>query len=470
MKYCMCLILACILPLFELARELDELDDLAQKLIENYHIKGIGVVGVKDGNVVYKKGFGARDEGRPFTNNTNFYIASLTKAFIGLELANLVSSGKLNLDDPITKYIPQSYWPTGKGISRITVKDFVTHSHGLSNDGLAFRTSYTGQYPKDLRLLLRHTTEREPREEGTFHYSNFGYLVAGMIIEKLTGETWQERLEKLTESLGLNGTVAKIPCKELAQPFGMHSGKILPLEKTNNTLHAAGGLYSTLNDMGKFLQYLTESDHKSTANKLYFSPLTEHEDSFGPLTMHGYGLGWNFGKFLGEAFNFHTGNFPGSASYISYMPDKKTGVYVFVNNSDNGLYAALLLNLMFHAIVNESPAKDNILQMGLGLLSQQSVIKEKESLNEISVKDFKHKFKGKYYNAMYGTLRIKKKKGKYIMKMGDLKSPLYKSDSGDSFLIELIPGKIEQFQINSTNNRISLSYEDYGSFYRSRKK
>jgi CubicO group peptidase (beta-lactamase class C family) len=191
-----------------------ELDSSANQIIKKYNIKGIAMVGVQNGEVIYSKGFGYANETYKMDANTPFYIASNTKAFIGMAMAKLIESKKLSLDDSLIKYIERKYFPQSIEIEKVTISDIISHTTGLSNDPLTFRTSSSGEYPENLQELLIHTVYSNDSNElkKEFSYSNFGYLLCGIVIENITGKHWKDYLmTEIIPQLNMSNTFPHIP-------------------------------------------------------------------------------------------------------------------------------------------------------------------------------------------------------------------------------------------------------------------
>ena len=184
-------------------------------------VPGVSIAVVKDGKPFLASGYGFADVAakRPMTKTTPVYIASSTKAYTGLLCAILASEGKLDLDAPIVKYLPElDEW---SGAHRIALRMLLTHSAGIRNDGITARTAFTGDYTPGAVLKLLPTSNAI---DG-FRYSNLGYVIAGYIAERVTGEKWQDLLaDKIFEPLRMNDTTAYA-----------HAPRIRPLRITSAT-------------------------------------------------------------------------------------------------------------------------------------------------------------------------------------------------------------------------------------------
>jgi CubicO group peptidase (beta-lactamase class C family) len=460
------------------AQDFQELDSIASRLIDTFKIKGIALIGVKDGQVVYEGVFGKANEEYKMAPEIPLYIASNTKAFIGLAMARLVVQGKIGMDDPMIKYIDRDYFPSEIKVASITIKDVLSHSHGLSNDPITFRTAYSGEYPDNLQELLKYTSYYPEGDTliKKHRYSNFGYLLAGIIIYNVTGMNWKEYLQKSVLSpLGMNHTSPYMPkgidAKKMAKPYTFSTDQPLKVVKKDNTLHAAGGLFTDLKDMGAWLSFFTGGANKASnvfnedLND-YFEPLVSTDDSLGPLKITGYGYGWYFGTLFGMPFNFHTGGFSGHASFMSYMPEQNLGFFAFTNESSSLYRSVLHLVILYYSIMTENSGKDEVNAM-FSKMTRQLFDKYNKEESQLQILDLAELPLGTFYHPEYGTLKINRTTDHFEVLLGNnLSSPAYKGESANEIVVEFVPGSMEHFFIEGENENFRIRYgDDYGYFY-----
>src|ERR1043165_672288 len=170
---------------------LKEIDEYAQKALRDWNIPGMAIAIVKDDKVIFAKGYGVRELGKPESvdEHTLFAIASNTKAFTASAVGILVDEGKIKWDDPVTKYLPgfQMYDPY---VTReMTVRDLLSHRSGLTTFGgdlLWYESNYTSDEILYRIRFLKPTSSFRSR----YGYQNIMFLAAGMIIEKISGKSW----------------------------------------------------------------------------------------------------------------------------------------------------------------------------------------------------------------------------------------------------------------------------------------
>lgn len=450
------------------SQNFEKIDSLSHHLIEKYNLQGISIVGVQNNDIVYQKSFGKANTANDFSDSTKIYIASNTKAFIGLAISKLAFENKIKYSDPISKYIPKSYFPENIEIDKITIRNLMQHTHGLSNDALVFRTAYSGEYPSDLKELLKFTIYQNDSLSFIFKYSNLGYLLGGIIIKEVTGQNWKDYVENyIIKPIGMSETSAHINFKQdlEALPFEHFSKISISSRKSENTLHSAGGIYSTSGDMGKWLTIFTNSKQTSINPELltsYLNDRTVVENRMGPFTMDEYGNGWIYGTLMGEKLYFHFGSFNGYESIMSFQPENKTGVFVFVNERFGGQRISAMLSAYFYLIKSNNSTADNKIQMFSQFIDPMYEKPKKErtifTYNNID------ELVGTYFSPKYGNLIVDKNCDGFIFSLGRLNSLAYENEENSGLIIEWTPGIEEYFTISKKGGIIKLIYDDFGEF------
>ncbi len=445
-----------------------KIDSLSNLLIEKYNLQGLGIVGVQKNKVVYQKSFGKANSTHNFSDSTKIYIASNTKAFVGLALSKLAFEKKIDWSDSISKYIPSTYFPSNIDVDKVTIRNLIQHTHGLSNDPMVFRTAYSGEFPEDLRALLKFTVYRNDTLSYDFKYSNLGYLLGGLIIKEVTGKDWKDYVaDNVLKPIGMTSTSAHIdfePNLE-ALPFEHFSNEPISSRKSENTLHIAGGIYSTLGDMGKWLRIFIDKNQTSINPKLvteYLSNRTITKEQMGPFTMDGYGNGWIFGTLMGEKLFFHFGSFKGYESIMSFQPKNETGVFVFVNERVGGQRISAMLSTYYYLIMSNDSNADNKIQT-FGQFIDPLYEKAKKDRTLFNYKNI-DELTGTYVSPKYGNLIVDKNGDGYTFSLGRLKSLAYMDNENNQILIEWTPGIEEHFTFSNTKGKMKLIYGDFGEF------
>ena len=228
-------------------------------------VPGVAVAVVHGDEVVYLRGFGLADREADLdaTPEALFYIASSTKSFTALAAALLDARGELDLDASLAHYLPMVDFDPAVKADSVTLRHLITHTAGLSNDAIVFRTAFSGEHTPEVLLKAMEATKPSKTPRGAFAYTNLGYNILSLILDRETGMPWQDLLrEMIFEPMAMNRTTAyaSLPRQEgwpVAAPyFGLHPDGImrLYLEKHDNTMQAAGGLLSTAADLARWVE------------------------------------------------------------------------------------------------------------------------------------------------------------------------------------------------------------------------
>lgn len=323
------------------------LDHAVAGLMDRYKVRTPFVVGVVVGDQVrYSKAFGSLDleDDRPATTTTPFYIASSTKAFVGLTTAILAEQGIIDLDGTLAHYLPELHFlDTAIHPERITLRQLLTHTHGISNPVVGFNTAYTGLRTSTEELMTDLASE-SVAVPSTFDYSNDGYLITALILERVTGKGWRHLVQELIlDPAGMHGTSARVssyPKAALPPAFkGSRSSSAVdeaPFVKTDSTMHAAGGMISTVDDACRWIGLNLNggrigSEQVIPANAIARTHRAEVTlvDTFHHYSRHAYGLGWYVSDLHGHMLLHCFGAFLGARAHVSFMPQERIGVVVF---------------------------------------------------------------------------------------------------------------------------------------------
>ena len=304
-----------------------KLDQFFDRLAEKNKAMGSLTI-AKDGKVLYTRAIGysqiSGTEKRPLTEANRFRIGSITKMFTAAMILQLVEEGKLKLTDTLDKFFPQI--PNAK---KITIVQILGHRSGIHDsilDPNLRPTASTTAITKDemLAIISRGAPNFEPDTQ--HRYSNSGYLLLGLIIEKLTGRSYGEALqERITSRIGLKDTytaTGNIDVNKNESLTYFHLGgewKQVP-ETHPSLLFSAGSIVSTPNDLAKFIQ------------ALFDGKIVSKESLDRMKTMRdGDGLGMEPFTFAGKTFYGHTGGGDNYGAWLAYLPEEKLAVAYTTN-------------------------------------------------------------------------------------------------------------------------------------------
>ncbi|HYH07619.1 MAG TPA: serine hydrolase [Thermoanaerobaculia bacterium] len=316
--------------------QLRDIDGFVTKTLRTLpEVPSIGLaIALPDGRS-YTRGYGYADRERGIASDadTGYYNGSNTKAYTSLLCAMLAQEGVLDLDVPVSKYLPELQFPAPIEPSQTTLRRFLSHTSGIANDAIVLRTAFTGEHtPAELIRILGLS---KPGKEG-FRYDNLGYVVASLVLERITGKKWQDVLdERLFDPLGMSRTTAYMSearRQRMALPYDMTStGAMAPTEygwKDDSMMHAAGGIVTTPNDLVKFLR--KQLAHDPAVRVTQKQEIATTRDSF-LFDGTGYGFGWYQADLHGEELLCHGGGYEGWRSVYSLLPRRQIAVGALTN-------------------------------------------------------------------------------------------------------------------------------------------
>lgn len=267
------------------------------------------------------------ETGRPLAPNDRFLIASLTKQMVAAGVLKFVEAGKVALDDPLSKYVPS--FPRG---DRIAVAQLLNHTSGLRNmpglDVLKARLPNDASTDQLIDAVKNQSPESAPGER--WAYNDFGYVLAGKILETVSGKPWHVYLaETFFQPLGMTHTCY---CTDPAVVTGysIDAGVTRRAEPTNISWeHAAGALVSSVDDLLKWNRALHEG--RILAPQQYRQMVTP-QGSAGEGHMH-YGFGIDHTPLRGQEQLSHSGGVSGFGSHLLHLPGPRLTVVVLRNSS-----------------------------------------------------------------------------------------------------------------------------------------
>ena len=339
-------------PVPQLASWLDAAKQRLEAMRLEWQVPGVGVAIVHRDRVLMASGLGVKQVAQtdPVDGQTLFAIASNTKAFTTMALAKLVERGKLSWDDPVRKHLPDFALHDRWISSELTVRDLVTHRSGLgtfSGDLLWWASDYSRQ---ELISKLRHLPPEGPFRTH-YGYSNVLYIVAGLVIETVSGETWESFVQKeILRPLGMHRTLVSVrdlvSAGNFAQPHKTLATTSQPIPWMNwDNMAPAGSLISSPEDMAKWVAaLLRNASHlegplvkQKTLLDLWapqtIVPISEASASRFPSThFRAYGSGWALSNYQGRKLIAHGGGYDGMYSQVMLVPEEQLGVVVLTNS------------------------------------------------------------------------------------------------------------------------------------------
>jgi CubicO group peptidase (beta-lactamase class C family) len=349
----------------------DYVDRTVERARHEFNVPGIAVAIVKDGQVVLAKGYGVRKLGgaAPVTADSLFRIASNTKAFTTASLAMLVDEGKIRWDDRVIDHMPEFQMYDPYVTHEMTIRDLLVHRSGLGLGAGDLMFWPATDFTRD--EIIRHIRYLRPATSfrSRYAYDNLLYLVAGQMIPRITGKSWEEFVrERIFTPLGMSHTNAStaelVAAGDVATPHAMADGKLVPLAQTNHDNNApAGSINSCVADLAKWM--IAQLGHGAYPGGRLFSEKQSKEmwsaQTILPIgdlpkgapaalqpMFNAYGLGWMLRDWRGKKMVYHTGSLAGYVSRTTLIPEIGLGVVVLTNQEAEGAHAAIAYTVVDH--------------------------------------------------------------------------------------------------------------------------
>jgi D-alanyl-D-alanine carboxypeptidase len=318
-----------------------KVDDFVQSELKRQNIPGLALVVQQDGKVIYAKGYGYAnlDQAMPATADQRFQIGSISKQFSAAAVMLLVEDGKMALDDKIGRYlgaVPPEW-------DAITVRHLLTHTSGLPHDldpALEAVARTHGAYTTEEIIAILKGYKPVTTPGAAYAYSNTGYLLMGVIIEKVTGSFYGDIIQnRIFKPLGMT-TARVIEFHDLsgnATGYRMVNNKLTALDMFNMPAGfqvyyrgGAGGIEMSALDLAKWDASLsTEKILKKSSIDQMWTPAAVVEKATD-YTIN-YGLGWFISDYRGHPKVYHSGGMAAfTTDYLRYTNDKLT-VIVLTN-------------------------------------------------------------------------------------------------------------------------------------------
>lgn len=420
-----------------------DLDAWVARAMKTFEVPGIGLAIVLDGKVVVAKGFGVRKLGapEPVNSQTLFGIASNTKVFTATALGLLVEEGRIEWDAPVVRYLPAFQMWDPFVTRELTVRDLLVHRSGLglgAGDLLWWPTSTynRAEIAQRLRFIKPATSFRS-----AYAYDNVLYLVAGQLIEAVSGQTWESFVtSRILTKAGMTGSnvmhSAASSGGNVAATHARVDGTVRPIAPfVSDNTNPAGGINSSAQDMAKWALVLLRGGQLADGTRLFsdrtlrqitgiVTPLTPSNPpaELAPLRNNfaGYALGLNVRDYRGKKMWTHTGGLPGYVSRVMLLPESHLGVVVLTNQESGEAFDAIAYHVVDHYL--SAPNTDWIEAYRAVAVRNEATTAEAEK-KAAGARDAASKpalplggYAGPYEDAWYGGIAIAAEQGTLVMR------------------------------------------------------
>ncbi|MCB1701049.1 MAG: serine hydrolase [Halioglobus sp.] len=337
------------------------IDSIAGRALVAFDVPGMVVVVVKDGETVLLKAYGLRDveHALPVTPHTYFRLGSTSKAFTTAALALLVQEGKLNWEDRLTKYLPEFRLHDEGATQAFSIRDMLTHRSGLwsgAGDYMLWPEP-SGFTPAEVIANMRHFRPVTPFRS-SYAYSNAFYVMAGELVARISGMTYQAFVEaELIKPLGVAcfaGAVPEEAMADAAEPYVPYQGAPLRVDRNRLTTQtpvmvAAGGIACNGEGMARWMKALLAGGKGVLAPESIAElwtgvtplPVSAREKERDGTTRRAYALGWRISDVKGYETVSHTGMLLGFQSQVVLVPARGLGIAVLSNGTSTRARSAV---------------------------------------------------------------------------------------------------------------------------------
>jgi CubicO group peptidase (beta-lactamase class C family) len=319
------------------ATQINELESFIEERIAADKIPGLSIGIAQEGELIYTKAFGYSDLEHqvPVNLHTVFEIGSVSKQFTATAIMLLVEQGKLKLDDPIQMHI--SNLP-GEWFG-ITIHHLLTHTSGIPDyEAIEGYYNYRNRYTPEEIIQSAHSLPVDFKPGEGFFYSNTGYFLLSLIIEKTSGLSFEDFLnQEIIDPLNMTETGVTDPIKIIpnrAEGYYLSKGELKNTDASNlSSTLGAGGIISSMTDLVKWENALNNNKiiDKASQDKMWTKGILNN----GNETSYGYA--WSLGTYKGQKRQSHSGQMHGFVTHVIRLPDYDYVLILLTNRYQIGL-------------------------------------------------------------------------------------------------------------------------------------
>ena len=439
-----------------------KIDGTVARAMQAFQVPGMAVGIVKDGKVVFAKGYGVREAGKPdrVDADTLFQIGSNTKAFTATALAILVDEGKLRWDDKVIDHLPQFRMYDPYVTQQFTIRDLLTHRSGLGEGAGDLMFFPTTDLTRDeiihgLRYLMPTSSFRS-----TYAYDNILYMVAGQLVPAITGQSWEDFVaRRIFQPLQMTGCVPSYD--RIADHRNIVSPHVVIKEQVQaipamalGVIGGAGTINCNIAGMSKWVETQLARGMAPSGQRLFSAERAEEmwtvvtptpvSPLLGPMYnthFSGYGLGWELSDADGHLRVHHTGGVPGSVTWVSMIPELNLGVLVFTNQQNVAAMESVGGEIL-DAYLGAKPQDWVGIAQGMMTARSSNAAKLVEAASKVAAAAPKptlplDAYAGTYHDAWRGDANVQRIGNKLVLKFSrtdELEGPLTPY-SGNIFIV-----------------------------------
>ena len=421
-----------------------DIDAVVARALQTFDAPGFSLAIVENGETVLARGYGLRQLGEKTRadEHTIFPIGSCTKAFVSAALAILVDEGKLSWDDKVTDKLPGFRLYDPFATAEMTVRDLLVHNSGLAlGAGDLLWLGGSTYTRKQLVERLRYIKPARSFRSG-YAYDNVLYVVAGQLVEEISGMTWEAFTEqRILAPLGMkDSTVPHAKALKSRNRAHLHARISSELRGTgpnevlgdrNASIESgntapAGSIYASAVDIAQWMKVQLAQGalpggkrlwSESQARTMWTGVTIEPPDRMPAVldarkpNFNLYALGWSVEDYRGHRIITHTGGVFGGAAIVTLVPEKNIGIAAMVNSEDGAVRRVLNYHLLDHYLglppqdwtANYRAALDELMAKGAAALQKLPADPGSGPGPSLPLE----KYAGVYEDAWYGTITIR---------------------------------------------------------------
>lgn len=346
----------------KLATAYPAIDSMMRGFAERARVPGIGYAVIVDGKIAHVGVAGLREVATrsPVDTATVFRIASMSKSFAAVAILQLRDAGRLSLDDPAEKYVPELAdvrYPTADS-PKITIRHLLTHSAGFPEDN-PWGDQQLAATDDEMGAMMRGGIPFSNAPATAYEYSNYGFAILGRIVANVSGMPYSRYLtERVLRPLGMNVTTLEarsVPAHRLAHGYRLRDGEwIEEPQLPDGAFGPMGGMLTSISDLGRWVGFMldawppreeNESGVLSRASRREMQQIARYigasasTDSAGLISLaasgYGYGLRVQQTCLFASSVS-HTGGLPGFGSLMRWLPEHGVGIVALGNLTYTG--------------------------------------------------------------------------------------------------------------------------------------
>ena len=421
-------------------------DKLANDAMATWRFPGLAVAIVQNDRVIYAKGFGVKEVGKPdpITIDTLFEIGSTTKAFTTTAMAMLVDEKKLEWDDPVRQHLDYFHLSDPCADSLVTLRDIVTHRTGLSrHDELWDNSPWTRE-----EILHRIGAVKLAKPiRSAYQYNNIMFMAAGDVVASASKMSWDDFVRtRIFQPLGMMHTRSlwsDWAASDHATGYRyVHDTIAVQPPSDDTNIGPAGAIKSSARDMAQWLRFqlaggvidgkrlVSEDALNETKTPQYALRLDKQARETNPFThVLSYAMGWNVQDYRYELLVSHAGAINGFRTQVALLPDRNAGVVVMANIG-RGFGVTALRNMILDALLQAMPSRDwNTVYLAVEKRANENEEKAKNDREAKRVPNTKPShdlasYAGTYHDPAYGDATVTLENGGLVLRWSRMSIPL----------------------------------------------